>query len=95
MSGLSVQNSTSGNRHWSRQSQPIAPVEILVERIRDGWELDTLVKCQTYEYGPGRSVNVYHFTLTNNEETLQLPVHANPIVRRLIRERQLHVIPLE
>lgn len=95
MSGLSVQYSTPKHRHWSRQSQPIAPAEILVEHVRAGWKINPVVKCQTHEYGPGRSVNIYHFTLTFDGEVLQLPVHANPVVRRLIREHQLHVVPLE
>ncbi|NDJ85310.1 MAG: hypothetical protein GYB66_05455 [Chloroflexi bacterium] len=82
-------------RHWSRQSQPIAPAEILVDRLQNGWILGKVVKCQRYEYGPGRSVNIYHFTLTSNGETTQIPVHSNPVVRRLIHENNLQIVPLD
>lgn len=79
-------------RHWSRQSQPIAPVEILVNRLQQGWVLKPIVQCDQHHYGPGRAVNIYTFTLTYNDNSMQLPVQANPVVMRLIRERQLEVV---
>ncbi|NDJ85569.1 MAG: hypothetical protein GYB66_06765 [Chloroflexi bacterium] len=81
-------------RHWSRQSQPIAPAEILVNRLQRGWQLHNIVQVQTHSYGPGRSIDIYHFTLSNGTETAQIPVQSNPVVRRLIRENRLQVTPL-
>lgn len=79
-------------RHWSRQSQPIAPAEILVNRLQHGWELGKTVTCEQHHYGPGRSVDIYTFTLTQKDEMLQLPVQSNPVVRRLIRDHALEII---
>lgn len=78
--------------HWSRQSQPIAPAEILVNRLQQGWMLADTVTCKQHQYGPGRSVDIYTFTLTHNAETMQLPVQSNPVVRRLLRENNLEII---
>lgn len=79
-------------RHWSRQSQPIAPAEILVNRLQNGWVLSSVVTCEQHHYGPGRSIDIYTFTLTQNDSVLQLPVQANPVVRRILREYNLQVV---
>lgn len=79
-------------RHWSRQSQPIAPADILVNRLQHGWTLSAVVTCEKHHYGPGRSVDIFTFTLTQNDKVLQLPVQANPIARRIIRDHNLQVV---
>ncbi|PJF44039.1 MAG: hypothetical protein CUN55_06035 [Phototrophicales bacterium] len=79
-------------RHWSRQSQPIAPAEILVNRLQNGWQLSPVATCQQHHYGPGRTIDIYTFTLTQNGDVLQLPVRANPVVHRIIREHNLEVV---
>jgi hypothetical protein len=38
---------------------------------------------------------VYHFDLRNDGETLHMPVIANPYVRRVVREEQFKVVPIE
>ncbi len=94
---MSVQFSNSprkgvSQRHWSRQSQPIAPAEILVNRLQHGWALSPVVSCQQHHYGPGRTIEIYTFTLTQNDDVLQLPVQSNPVVRRIIRDHRLQIV---
>jgi hypothetical protein len=78
--------------HWSRKSQPIAPAEVLMNRLQQGWSVSNTVTCKQHQYGPGRSVDIYTFTLTHNNDTMQLPVQSNPVVRRLLREHNLEII---
>lgn len=86
--------STANLKPWSSQSQPIAPVEILVNRLQRGCTLDPIVKLETHTYGPGRSVSIYHFTVIQEDEKLVIPVQVNPVVRRLIEQYHLQVVPL-
>jgi hypothetical protein len=81
-------------KHWSRESQSIAPADILINRLQRGWSLDPVVRLEAHIYGPGRVVNIYHFTLRLDDEVLELPVQSNPVVRRLIDERKLKVTSL-
>ena len=32
----------SRQKHWSRESQPIAPAEILINRLENGWALNQI-----------------------------------------------------
>lgn len=83
---------TVEERHWSRQSQPIAPSDILVNWLQCGWKLGDTVKRQIHHYGPGRSLDIYHFTLSRDNEMLELPVGSNPVVKRIISENRLSVV---
>lgn len=78
-------------RHWSRESQPIATADILLNRLQNGWALQGIVQHITYSYGAGRSIQVYHFLLERNGELLEIPVRANPIVQRVINDHHLQI----
>jgi len=82
-------------KHWSRESQPIAPAEILVNRLESGWSLNQIVHAKTHQYGGGRTIQIYFFTICLQGESIEIPVQANPVIRRLIVERKLNVIPLD
>jgi hypothetical protein len=84
---------TENLKHWSRESQPIAPVEILLNRIQRGWTIEPIVYLETHVYGPGRTVSIYHFTLKQESEKLEIPVQVNPVVRRLIEDYKVKVVP--
>lgn len=98
MSNIDVsqnQRHTVRQKHWSRESQPFAPAEILINRLENGWSLNQVVHAKTHQYGGGRTIQIYFFTICLNGETIELPVQANPVMRRLIAEHKLTVIPLD
>lgn len=79
-------------RHWSRESQAYAPVDVLINYIHEGWTLDAL-GVKTFYFAGYRGVDVYYFTLRRDPQTLEMPVVANPVIRRLIRELGLTPCP--
>ncbi len=85
--------STATLKPWSSHSQPIAPVEILVNRLQRGCTLDPIVHLETHTYGPGRNVSIYHFTVIQEGEKMVIPVQANPVIHRLIDQYRLEVVP--
>ncbi len=86
--------SAGKRRHWSPSSQTYAPVDVLLEYLVADWNLNPVVGLEKFWYGGGRHVAVYYVELTKGNQTVVMPVHANPVVRRLIVERQLRVMPL-
>lgn len=82
-------------KHWSPATQPIASPEILINRLELGWEINTEVGVETYSYGPGREIHVYHFTLCRENDTMAMPVYSNPVVRRLLQEKKCKLVPYE
>jgi hypothetical protein len=40
-------------------------------------------------------VDVFHFELVNGDQSVILPVQSNPIIRRLLNERQLRIVLLK
>jgi len=87
-------------RHWCPVSEKYAPADVLLQYLREGWELDMLVAVETFYFAGYRCSDIYYFTLHQEDMTLEMPVLANPIVLRLVEERQLStlritVAPLE
>lgn len=80
--------------HWSPKSQPIAKAEILVNRLERGWIPAAIVQEEIQRSGQ-HTLKVYHFTLTCNDEVMAIPVYNSPVVRRIILERNLQVMPYE
>lgn len=80
--------------YWSRQIQPIAPSQILTNRLECGWQLGNVVGREIHQYGPGRSIDIFHFTLSRDGETVEIPVRSNPVIKRLIIEHHLRVIAM-
>ena len=88
------QRSLDQGRHWSSSSQTYAPADVLLEYLADGWDISSVVGHEEYWYGGGRHVAVYYFELTKDNQALVLPILGNPIVRRLVRQRQLRIVRL-
>jgi len=79
-------------RHWSSESETYAPVEVLLNLLREGWELDKLAAIEAYYYSNNRYVDILYFTLFRESEGMEIPVLSNPVSRRLIQEHKLNVI---
>ena len=79
-------------RHWSPSSQSYAPVDVLLDRQADGWNLNLVVGLEEYWLGGGRHVTVYYFELTKAYQTVIMPVLGNPVVRRLVSQRRFRVM---
>ena len=79
-------------RHWSAESETYAPVEVLLNYLREGWQLDKLAAVEAYYYAGNRYIEVLYFTLWRDGDGLEIPVLSNPVSRRLIQEHKLSVI---
>jgi hypothetical protein len=87
--------STDTRRHWSASSQAYAPADVLMRYLADNWTISPVVGLEEHWHAGSRRVDVYHFELIKDEESLVLPVQSNPVVRRLLQERQLRVVLLK
>jgi hypothetical protein len=87
--------SNDTRRHWSPSSQAYAPADVLIQYLADGWTISPVVGLEEHWHAGVRRVDVYHFELTKEEQVQILPVQSNPIVRRLMNERQLKVVLLK
>jgi len=86
--------STDTRRHWSSASQAYAPGDVLVRHLVEGWAISPIVGLEEYFHAGVRRVDIYHFELLKDDRTLTIPVQSNPVVRRLITERNLRVVML-
>ncbi|MBN1563301.1 MAG: hypothetical protein JXA10_05650 [Anaerolineae bacterium] len=87
--------STDTRRHWSPTSQAYAPADVLIRYLADGWSISPIVGLEEHWHAGSRRVDVYHFELVKGDDELLLPVQSNPVVRRLLNERQLRVVLLK
>ncbi len=81
-------------RHWSPQSGRLAGGDALVTLFGQGWQLSGEVYHEEHWLSGSRPVTRYHMTLTRGEERLEVPVFANPFVRRLLRRNACDPRPL-
>jgi hypothetical protein len=88
------QRSADKPRHWSSSSQTYVPADVLLEYLADGWEISSVVGREECWHGGGRHITVYYFELTRSHQAVVMPVLSNPIVRRLVDQRQLRVVLL-
>lgn len=86
--------STDTRRHWSPHSQSYAPADVLLRYLNEGWTISPIVGLEEHWHAGSRRVDVYHFELVKGEESVVLPVQSNPIIRRLLNERQLRIVLL-
>jgi len=87
--------SNDTRRHWSASSQTYAPADVLMQYLAAGWQLSPVVGLEEHWHAGVRRVDVYHFELAKDEQTLVLPVQSNPVVRRLMHQRSLKVVMLK
>jgi hypothetical protein len=81
-------------RHWSSSSQTYVPADVLLEYLADDWDISSVVGREECWHGGGRHITVYYFELTRNQQAVVMPVLGNPVVRRLVDQRQLRVVLL-
>ena len=79
-------------RHWSPDSQTYAPADVLLNYIRQGWQLDSRAAVETFFYAGYRRVDVFYFTLRDGDVVVEMPVLANPAVSRLVEQNKLTVL---
>lgn len=81
-------------RHWSPESEPLAPADVLLQYLRKGWLLDVTVEIKSHQCRSCRYVDIYCFTLHHHArpKPLQMPVLANPIVRKVVQQHGLKLI---
>ncbi|MBN2306081.1 MAG: hypothetical protein JXQ72_16480 [Anaerolineae bacterium] len=87
--------STDTRRHWSPTSQTYAPADVLIRYLAEGWTVSPVVGLEEHWHAGVRRVDVYHFELSSENKTVVLPVQSNPVVRRLLHDRQLRVVLLK
>ena len=79
-------------RHWSPQSQNYASADILVQYLANGWTVESPAVVESHSATGARRSEVYHFHLIRNEQDIEMPVLANPVVSRLIEQYELTVL---
>ena len=82
------------SRHWCDTSEQYAGGDALLTAMQNDWVADTTCYEEQYWHAGTRLVTIYHFELTNGDETLHMPVITNPYVHRIIREEAFKVIPM-
>ncbi len=87
--------STDTRRHWSPTSQVYAPADVLLRFLAEGWGISPIVGLEEHWHAGSRRVDVYHFEVVKGDKALVLPVQSNPVVRRLLNDRQLRVVLLK
>ncbi|MCC7446885.1 MAG: hypothetical protein IT324_05675 [Anaerolineae bacterium] len=80
------------HRHWCPVSEKYAPADVLLDYLRQGWELDKLVAVETFYFAGYRCSDIYYFTLYRDDLSCEMPVLANPIVLRVVEEQQLSIL---
>ena len=81
-------------RHWSPHAGQPGGGDVLVTLFGQGWELRDEVYHEEHWLSGSRPVTIYHMTLERGEETLRVPVFANPFVRSLIHRSGLKSRPV-
>jgi len=77
------------NPYWSCDSASYAPADVLDWYLSTGWRPDDPVAVETFYYGSGRHSAVYHFVLRRQDESVEMPVVANPAVFRVVAAHRL------
>ncbi len=80
-------------RHWDPRSERFAGADALMTAISAGWTLLEPIFEQEFWHSGERCISVYHATLERDGERMNMPVLANPFLRRGLRNRPLDVRP--
>jgi hypothetical protein len=90
---VDISQCENGNyRHWSPESELFAPADVLLQYLRQGWKLDKLVAVETVYYSGYRRSDIFYFTLHRDDQIVEMPVLANPVVFYLIEAHQLELL---
>src|SRR5664279_4292381 len=82
-------------RHWCDTSEQFAGGDALLTALQNHWIASDTCYEEQYWHAGTRLVTIYHFDLRNGDESLHMPVIANPYVRRVVREENFKVVPLD
>ena len=82
-------------RYWSPASQSHAAGDQLLRYLKAGWTPDSTVRIETRWFGEARHTLIYHLILRRGGQQLEMPVLASPLIRRMMRDRRLGLIPVE
>ena len=83
------------SRHWCDTSEQFAGGDALLTAMQNHWVADDTCYEEQFWQAGTRLVTVYHFDLHNGNETMHMPVIANPYVRRVVREEQFKIEPID
>ncbi len=78
--------------HWSPISQPYAPAHVLLQYLREGWQIHERVLVEVSPCISQQCTEMYCFILIRDGVRITMPVLANPVVLRLAKERGLILI---
>jgi hypothetical protein len=92
---LHVEEDLNVYRHWHVHSEKFAGGDALATLLLTGWLMRDAVFVDTYWLSGSRTVHVYQFELMRDDESVSMPVIANPYVERLIALHQVNVVPIE
>ena len=82
-------------RHWHGSSERWAGADCLLTAIDNGWKPSNNVYYQEFWLAGSRLVTIYHFELSRNGETIEMPVITNPYARRLLKVMPVNLQPFE
>ena len=79
-------------RHWSPTSQPFTSAEVLLQHLRDGWQLQDRVIVRTFHCFSRRCVRLYYFSVLLDSRHFAIPVLENPVVLGLVYQYGLKLV---
>lgn len=79
-----------GARHWS-SSEGHAPASVLLRMLAEGWQVVEPVEATPHWYGEARYIEIFTFSLRRGDDFMKIPVLGNPVVNRLLAEKQYRI----
>jgi hypothetical protein len=80
-------------RYWSPGCEAYAGGDCLLSVLREDWEVIAVYREDHWLSG-ARLVVVMHFDLRKGDDTMHMPVVANPFIRRFIYQESVPVKPI-
>ena len=84
---------TKHDQHFCPKSETFTGADSLITAQRNGWQMVGLAYREDVLLSGGRHTTVYHFELHKHGETIVMPVVSNPFVVRILRSRQIDILP--
>jgi hypothetical protein len=82
-------------RHWSPTSQPYASADVLLQYLRERWQIYERVEVVLNHCVSRQCIETYNFVLIRDAVYFTMPVLANPVVLRLTRELGLILVRVD
>lgn len=74
------------NRHWCPLSESYAGVDILLNYIDSGWEIEGDIGFDEHWFGGARHILIYQFSLIKQNDHLTMLVPCNPVLDRFLTD---------